>query len=79
VPPRFEIIFCQASSADAPVVLRTAADANEATMVFHEELARLRTQGATGEVVMRAQDNAHTPLLRQPLNGSQNHACGARH
>ena len=66
VPPRFAIMV-QASPADEPVVLRTAADPNEATMAFHEELRRLRTEGATGELLMRKHDQTHHPLLRQPL------------
>lgn len=64
--PRFEIVW-QASPAEAPTVLRSAADANEATIAFLEELARLEAQEATGELVVRNGDRALHPLLRQPL------------
>ena len=70
---RFEIVW-KPSPAEAPIVLRSAIDGNEATMAFHEELARLRTQEATGELFMRKGDRVHPPLLRQPL---KNHR--ARH
>ena len=63
---RFEIVW-QPSSAEAPTVLRSAVDANEATLAFHEELARLRTQEATGALFMRKGDRAGRPLVRQPL------------
>ena len=63
---RFEVVL-QASSADAPIVLRSATDPNTATMAFHEELQRLTTQGATGEVSLRKHPGAQTPVLRQTL------------
>ena len=63
---RFEIVW-QPSPAEAPTVLRSAVDANEATLAFHEELARLRTQEATGELFMRKGDRARHPLVRQPI------------
>ena len=66
MPTRFEIVW-QAASADAPIGLQSAADANEATVAYHEELARLRTQQTTGELVMRKGDRVRPPLLRQPL------------
>jgi hypothetical protein len=66
VPNRFEIVW-QASSAETPIVLRSAADANEATIAFHEELARLRSQQATGELLMWKGDRVRPPFLRQPL------------
>ena len=70
---RFEIVW-QPSPAEAPIVLRSTVDADEATMAFHEELARLRTQEATGELFMRKGDRVRPPLFRQPL---KNHR--ARH
>jgi hypothetical protein len=73
VQARFEIVW-QPSPAEAPIVLRSAVDADDATMAFHEELARLRIQEATGELVMRKGDRARLPLFRQPL---KNHR--ARH
>jgi hypothetical protein len=66
VPTRFEIVW-QAASADAPIVLQSAADANEATVAYHEELARLRMQEAPGELLVRNGDRVRPPLLRQPL------------
>jgi hypothetical protein len=66
VQARFEIVW-QPSPAEAPIVLRSAVDANEATMAFHEEFARLRSQEATGELSMRKGDRARHSLLRQPL------------
>jgi hypothetical protein len=73
VQARFEIVW-QPSPAEALIVLRSAVDADDATMAFHEELARLRIQEATGELVMRKGDRARLPLFRQPL---KNHR--ARH
>ena len=66
VQPMFEIVW-QASLAEAPIVLRSAADANEATIAFLEELARLRAREATGELLVRNGDGAVHPRLRQPL------------
>jgi hypothetical protein len=48
-------------------VLRSAVDANDATMAFHEELVRLKRQQATGELFMRKGDRARHSLVRQPL------------
>ena len=61
----FEIVFL-AAAADEPIVLHTTTDPNAATLVFHEELQRLTTQEATGELLVRMHE-AHAPLLRQPL------------
>ena len=62
---RFEVVL-QASPSDEPIVLRTSDDPNAATMAFHDELKRLTTQKATGELVMRTGKSVH-PILRQPL------------
>jgi hypothetical protein len=74
----FEIVW-RTSPAEEPIVLRSAADANEATMAFHEELARLRRQDATGELMMRKGIDgkgihAQPPLLRQFHNHHKHHA-----
>ena len=61
----FEIVFL-ATAADEPIVLHATTDPNAATLVFHEELQRLTTQEATGELLVRMYD-AHVPLLRHPL------------
>jgi hypothetical protein len=63
---RFEVVL-QSSSADEPIVLRSATDPNTATMAFHEELQRLTTQGATGELSLRKHRGVQTPVLRQTL------------
>ena len=55
-------------------MLRSAADANAATMAFHEELARLTVQEASGEVFVRNSTHAQPPLLRQSLNHHKHHA-----
>ena len=64
----FEIVFL-AAAADEPLVLRATADPNTATLAFHEELVRLTTHEAPGELILRKPNAAHTPLLRQPLCG----------
>jgi hypothetical protein len=61
----FEIVFL-AAAADEPIVLHATTDPNAATLAFHEELQRLTTQEARGELLVRMYD-AHVPLLRQPL------------
>jgi hypothetical protein len=68
-----EIVW-RTSPAEEPIVLRSAADANEATMAFHEELARLTVQEASGEVFVRNSTPAQPPLLRQSLNHPKTHA-----
>ena len=63
---RFEVVL-QPPAADAPIVLRSSADPNTATLAFHEEFQRLTTQRATGELILRQPSNVQHPLLRQPL------------
>jgi len=70
---QFEIVW-RTSPAEEPIVLRSAADANAATMAFHEELARLTVQEASGEVFVRNSTHAQPPLLRQSLNHHKHHA-----
>jgi hypothetical protein len=70
--PPFEIVF-QALSANEPIVLQVAIDANAATMAFHEALAHLRTQRAAGEVLVRNGDPTQPPLVRHPFNSHQIH------
>jgi hypothetical protein len=70
--PPFEIVF-QALSANEPIVLHVAIDANAATMAFHEALAHLRTQRAAGEVLVRNGDPTQPPLVRHPFNSHQIH------
>jgi hypothetical protein len=74
----FEIVW-RTSPAEESIVLRSAADANEATMAFHEELVRLRRQEAPGELMMRKgiegkDTHAQPPLLRQVLTPHKHHA-----
>ena len=63
---QFEVVL-QTSPGDTPIVLRSTADVNEATMAFHEVLQLLRRQAATGELIVRNANSALVPLLRQPL------------
>ena len=63
---RFEVVL-QPATADAPIVLRSSADPNTATLAFHEEFQRLTTQRASGELLLRQSTNVQNPLLRQPL------------
>jgi hypothetical protein len=66
VPHPFEVVFDR-RPADTRIVLRSATDANEATIAFHEALRRLTLKGATGELLVRNGDRADHPLLRLPL------------
>ena len=66
--PRFTVML-RPSPADEPIVLRETPDPNDATLAFHEELHRLTTQGAKGELLMCNHDNARIPILRLPLTG----------
>ena len=61
----FEIVW-RISPDHAPVVLRSATDANAATIAFSEELIRLRGHAAPGEVLVRSAGNQR-PLLREAL------------
>ena len=67
---RFDVVL-QPSLPDAPIVLRSTVDPNQATLAFHEELQRLTTQGAIGELIMLRYNNVPKRLLRQPLEGSK--------
>ena len=78
MPKRFEVVW-HAAPADTWVVLRSTVDANEATMAFYEEFARLRRQEAPGELLVRKGIDgkgtpARPPLLRQPLKHHKHHA-----
>ena len=66
-PDRFKVVW-QASSGAEHIVLRSTADPNTATLAFHEELERLATQGATGELLVLNHVGARSPVLRQPLD-----------
>lgn len=50
--PRFEIIFTPPAGG-APVVVHSALNADEATLLFAVELQRLLTERATGELAIR--------------------------
>jgi hypothetical protein len=66
----FEIVW-QLSPDSTPVVLRSMTDANEATIAFSEELARLREHAAPGELLMRTGEGKQRPFLREaPTQGS---------
>ena len=66
---RFDVVL-QPAFPDAPIVLRSAVDPNQATLAFHEELQRLTTQGAIGELILLRYNDVPTRLLRHPLEGS---------
>jgi hypothetical protein len=66
---RFDVVL-QPSLPEAPIVLRSAIDPNQATLAFHEELQRLTTQGAIGELILLRYNDVPTRLLRHPLEGS---------
>jgi len=66
VQTRFEIVW-RASPAAAQILLRSTTDANEATISFLAEHARLKRQAAPGELLVRTGDRTRPPLMRQPL------------
>ena len=69
VPQQFEIVL-QPPSRDDCIVLQRSTDANAATMAFHHALRQLRTQRATGELLVRS-DPAHPPHVRHPVVSPQ--------
>jgi hypothetical protein len=66
VQTRFEIVW-RASPAAAQILLHSTTDANEATIAFLAEHARLKRQAASGELLVRTGDRTRPPLVRQPL------------
>jgi hypothetical protein len=48
-------------------VLRSATDADEATIAFSEELTRLRGHAAPGEILIRTGEGYQRPWLREAL------------
>ena len=64
--PRFQVVL-QTSSRHEPVVLRSAADSDQATIAFDEELQRLTTQGLRGELTLLNHNKGGGPILRYPL------------
>ena len=68
---RFEIIF-RPDTDEAPIPLKSVADANQATMVFHEQVQRLMREGTPGELVIvnhhgKQRSQGGNAILRQPL------------
>ena len=68
---RFEIVF-RPDTDEAPIPLESAVDANQATMVFHAQVQRLRREGTPGELVIvnchdRQGSLEGNAILRQPL------------
>jgi hypothetical protein len=63
---RFDVVL-QPSLPDEPIVLRSVADPNHATLAFHEELERLTVERAMGELVMLRYNDMAKRILRQPL------------
>ena len=68
--PRFQVAL-QALSRHNPVVLRSAADSDQATLAFDEELQRLSTQGVMGELILLNHNTDGGPILRYPLRPSR--------
>jgi hypothetical protein len=67
----FEIIFRPDTDED-PIPLESAADANQATVVFHAQFQRLTQEGTPGELVIVNHQNRRgtaegNAVLRQPL------------
>jgi hypothetical protein len=51
-----------------PIVVASAADADQATMRFHAEFHRLRRDHVQGEVWVRRLDQDRPPMLRVTLS-----------
>jgi hypothetical protein len=62
----FEVAFA-AVGAPEPVVLRSAPDADRATVVFHDEWERLKADRVVGELLLIYCDEEPRTLLREPL------------
>ena len=61
-------VVLQAAGARSPVVLRTAPDANEATIAFHVARQRLTRDQVAGDLVLLVrQDEEPRTLLREPV------------
>ena len=70
--PHFAIIL-QPATADEQVVLQAAPDPNRATLVLHQERARLLQAGVVGELrVIRVNGETRT-LLRERLRLERRH------
>ena len=63
---RFTVVLAPADSAE-PVVLDSAADADQATIAFHQTRQRLLRDRVRGELVMVQHDQDARALLREPL------------
>ena len=62
----FEVAFAAFGAAD-PVVLRSAPDADRATVVFHDKWDWLKADHVVGELLLIYQDEEARTLLREPL------------
>ena len=61
-------VLLSAAGADDAVVVQSAGDANQATVVFHDELNRLRANQISGQLLLVRRDQQETrTLLSQPL------------
>ncbi len=65
----FEVVLWDAR-ARAMHVVRTVGDADQATMVFYDEVVQLLRKGVNGELLLRHRDATAFPILRQPLLSS---------
>lgn len=67
--PRYEIIFLPPAD-DAPVVVGTASNPDEATVLFAVELQRLLSERANGELAIRRKTSSNADpdiILRQQV------------
>jgi len=64
--PRFDIVFTPAAH-PTPTVLRSAVNADDATLVFAAEAQRLQARQARGELAIRRRHDGQTLVLRQPM------------
>ena len=63
---RYEIVLAVVGERE-PVVLRTAADADGATMAFYDERERLTRDQVGGDLLLVCHDEEARTLLREPL------------
>ena len=62
----FEVLL-KPTNARTPVMLRTACDANRATLAFHAEWQRLTEQQIDGDLLLVYHDEQPRTLLRDSL------------
>jgi hypothetical protein len=63
----FEVVL-ELPFARKPVLVRSAPDADSATLAFHEEWQRLRENQAEGDLLLVCQDEEARTVLRERLS-----------